>query len=275
MKKSKIILFLIGACFLSFVLFAENKPLNFLLDEEIIKELEKNESIISISYKNSESSIDFSPKSKLIAETKQKWKQSHESPALIEIEGLFLYKKSKTERDLFESYSESQDIEKMISIFTSISNMKGMEYYSERKKKYQVLYEDFYVIDTYEEKNPIPDPKVDSLEKLHILAFQKDTTFGSYIMDLEYFQNGSEFAMYMKNLDPLKYLLFKAIQQDNLHLYLYTYDLEDEILLYIFVQADYLNISILNQTIEKSLVNRIDAIYNWFKIQYGGKKWKK
>lgn len=272
MKKSKIIIFIIGACFFSFVLYAENKPLNYLLDEEIIKELEKNESIISISYKNSKSSVDLSPKSNLIAETKQKWEKTHESPALIEIEGLFLYKKPKTERDLFESYSENRDIEKMISIFTSISKMKGMEYYSERKKKYQILYEDFYVVDTYEGKNPIPDPKVDSLDNLHILVFQKDTTFGSYIMDLEYFQNGSEFAMYMKNIDPLKYLLFKAIQQDNLHLYLYTYDLDDEILLYIFVQADYLNISILNQTIEKSLVNRIDAIYNWFKIQYGGKK---
>lgn len=276
MNNKRLVLFFLAHCFLCLGLgiFAESNDIfsKLPLEKELVLELLQNESIISISYKNKEVQRKIAPKSHLVEEAKQMWQKTHDDRALIEIEGLFLYKKPENESILLESSLENQDSSKISSIFTSISKMKGMEYYSERKKKNQILYDDFYVIDSNETKNRIPDPKVNSLENLHILVLQKDTSFGAYVMDVAYFQEGSERAMYMKNIDPLKYLLFKAIQQDNLHLYLYTYELDEYILIYVFVQADYLNISILNQTIEKSLVNRIDAIYNWFKIQYGGQK---
>jgi len=145
-----------------------------------------------------------------------------------------------------------------------------MEYYSERKKRKEILYEDCFVIESYENQERQEDPKPSSIDDLQILVRQTDTTFGSYVMDVAYVQKDAEIAMYMKNLDPLKYLLFKAIQEDNLHLFLYTHTFEEHILVYFLVQAAYLDVAFLNETIEKSLKNRVDAIYEWFKIQYEG-----
>ena len=265
-------LFVIQFCFFNFGLFSQELLLQEILDDEVIKKLLENESYISLFYRKDKNIESIAPKVGLIEEAKKTWQKTHEIEPLISIEGLFLYEKpqQKDEKKDFTTNSLTS-IEKTINVFTGISKMKGMEYYSERKKKNQILYEDFYVVDAYETQKRIPDPRVNSLENLHILVSQKDTTFGSYIMNVDYFQKGSELAMYMKNLDPLKYLLINAIQVDNLHLYLYTKDLDEHILIYILVQASYLDISLLNQTVEKSLLNRIDAIYNWFKIQYGGK----
>ena len=186
---------------------------------------------------------------------------------MIVVEGLFLYTKPKNEKNFI---SHTDEIAKTASILTAFSKMKGMEYYSERKKRKEILYEDCFVIESYENQVKVPDPKAATLENLHLLARQTDTTFGSYVMDVAYVQKDAEIAMYMKNLDPLKYLLFKAIQEDNLHLFLYTHTFEEHILVYFLVQATYLDIALLNKTIEKSLLNRIDAIYEWFKIQYEG-----
>ena len=268
MKKSILFLFILSFWFVGEINAELKKEgFRFLLDDETYAELIKNESLVSISYRKKEKLKSLAPKATIIDEAKKKWHESHDIDPLIVVEGLFLYTKPKNEKNFI---SHTDEIAKTASILTAFSKMKGMEYYSERKKRKEILYEDCFVIESYENQVKVPDPKAATLENLHLLARQTDTTFGSYVMDVAYVQKDAEIAMYMKNLDPLKYLLFKAIQEDNLHLFLYTHTFEEHILVYFLVQATYLDIALLNKTIEKSLLNRIDAIYEWFKIQYEG-----
>lgn len=268
MKKSILFLFILSFWFVKEInAEIKKEAFHFLLDDEIYAELIKKESLVSISYSKKEKLKSLAPKATIIDEAKKKWHESHDIDPLIVVEGLFLYTKPKNEKNFI---SHTDEIAKTASILTAFSKMKGMEYYSERKKRKEILYEDCFVIESYENQVKVPDPKAATLENLHLLARQTDTTFGSYVMDVAYVQKDAEIAMYMKNLDPLKYLLFKAIQEDNLHLFLYTHTFEEHILVYFLVQATYLDIALLNKTIEKSLLNRIDAIYEWFKIQYEG-----
>jgi hypothetical protein len=268
MKKSILFLFILSFWFVKEInAEIKKEAFHFLLDDEIYAELIKKESLVSISYSKKEKLKSLAPKATIIDEAKKKWHESHDIDPLIFVEGLFLYTKPKNEKNFI---SHTDEIAKTASILTAFSKMKGMEYYSERKKRKEILYEDCFVIESYENQVKVPDPKAATLENLHLLARQTDTTFGSYVMDVAYVQKDAEIAMYMKNLDPLKYLLFKAIQEDNLHLFLYTHTFEEHILVYFLVQATYLDIALLNKTIEKSLLNRIDAIYEWFKIQYEG-----
>ncbi len=268
MKKSILFLFILSFWFVGEINAEPKKEaFRFLLDDETYAELIKNESLVSISYRKKEKLKSLAPKATIIDEAKKKWHESHDIDPLIVVEGLFLYTKPKNEKNFI---SHTDEIAKTTSILTSVSKMKGMEYYSERKKRKEILYEDCFVIESYENQVQVPDPKAATLENLHLLARQTDTTFGSYVMDVAYVQKDAEIAMYMKNLDPLKYLLFKAIQEDNLYLFLYTHTFEEHILVYFLVQATYLDVAFLNETIEKSLKNRVDAIYEWFKIQYEG-----
>lgn len=268
MKKSILFLFILSFWFVGEINAEPKKEgFRFLLDDETYAELIKNESLVSISYRKKEKLKSLAPKATIIDEAKKKWHESHDIDPLIVVEGLFLYTKPKNEKNFI---SHTDEIAKTASILTAFSKMKGMEYYSERKKRKEILYEDCFVIESYENQVQVPDPKAATLENLHLLARQTDTTFGSYVMDVAYVQKDAEIAMYMKNLDPLKYLLFKAIQEDNLHLFLYTHTFEEHILVYFLVQAAYLDVAFLNETIEKSLKNRVDAIYEWFKIQYEG-----
>ncbi|HPY52411.1 MAG TPA: hypothetical protein PK505_00320 [Treponemataceae bacterium] len=268
MKKSILFLFILSFWFVGEINAELKKEgFRFLLDDETYAELIKNESLVSISYRKKEKLKSLAPKATIIDEAKKKWHESHDIDPLIVVEGLFLYTKPKNEKNFI---SHTDEIAKTASILTAFSKMKGMEYYSERKKRKEILYEDCFVIESYENQVKVPDPKAATLENLHLLARQTDTTFGSYVMDVAYVQKDAEIAMYMKNLDPLKYLLFKAIQEDNLHLFLYTHTFEEHILVYFLVQAAYLDVAFLNETIEKSLKNRVDAIYEWSKIQYEG-----
>ena len=230
MKKSILFLFILSFWFVKEInAEIKKEAFHFLLDDEIYAELIKKESLVSISYSKKEKLKSLAPKATIIDEAKKKWHESHDIDPLIFVEGLFLYTKPKTEKN---SMSYMDGIAKTTSILTSVSKMKGMEYYSERKKRKEILYEDCFVIESYENQERQEDPKPSSIDDLQILVRQTDTTFGSYVMDVAYVQKDAEIAMYMKNLDPLKYLLFKAIQEDNLHLFLYTHTFEEHILVY-------------------------------------------
>ena len=193
MKKSILFLFILSFWFVGEINAEPKKEaFRFLLDDETYAELIKNESLVSISYRKKEKLKSLAPKATIIDEAKKKWHESHDIDPLIVVEGLFLYTKPKNEKNFI---SHTDEIAKTASILTAFSKMKGMEYYSERKKRKEILYEDCFVIESYENQVKVPDPKAATLENLHLLARQTDTTFGSYVMDVAYVQKDAEIAM--------------------------------------------------------------------------------
>ncbi|HBG35488.1 MAG TPA: hypothetical protein DDW88_00275, partial [Treponema sp.] len=133
MKKSILFLFILSFWFVKEInAEIKKEAFHFLLDDETYAELIKNESLVSISYRKKEKLKSLAPKAAVIDEAKKKWHESHDLEPLIVVEGLFLYTKPKTEKN---SMSYMDGIAKTTSILTSVSKMKGMEYYSERKKR--------------------------------------------------------------------------------------------------------------------------------------------
>ncbi len=190
-----------------------------------------------------------------------RWKTMKEKEPVFEIEAVYLIDKPVYERG-------SVNIEKTARIMTSLSKMKGIIYYSNTWKKYKVLYEESYIIDSYENQNRIADPVYKNVDGIKIFVKQKDSSYGEYIMDMDYAQSGNEISFYMINKDPLKFLFFKALEKENMHIFLHTLDIETHIIAYLLIKADYLDTALFTGVVEDSLTSRIDAICKWFIDSY-------
>lgn len=197
----------------------------------------------------------------IVLEAVKRWYSVKQKEPVFEIEAVYLIDKPVNERN-------SINTQKTARIMTSLSQMKGMMYYSNTWKKYEVLYEESYLIDSYELQNKIMDPVFTNVNGLNLFVKQKDNSYGEYVMEMDYSQSGNEISFYMINKDPLKFLFFKALEKENMHVFLHTLDIESHIIAYLLIRADYFDTALFTGVVEKSLTARIDAICKWFIDSY-------
>jgi hypothetical protein len=200
-------------------------------------------------------------KTPLVLEGVNRWYSMKQEKPVFEIEAVYLIDKPVNERNTVNT-------KKTAGIMTSLSKMKGIMYYSNTWKKYEVLYEESHLIDSYEAQNKIMDPVYSDVDGLNLFVKQKDNSYGEYVMEMDYSQSGNEISFYMINKDPLKFLFFKALEKENMHVFLHTLDIETHIIAYLLIRADYFETALFTGVVEKSLTARIDAICKWFIDSY-------
>ncbi len=235
--------------------------LNELYDAKTLDVLQKQEKIIYIPNLKKGENIKYFPKTPMVLEALDRWSSEKQTEPTFVIEALYLIDKPITEKN-------SVNTEKTAKIMTAISTMKGISYYSATLKKNEVLYEESYVIDSYEKQKKIEDPVYKNVDGKKIWIKQKDNTYGEYIMEMDYAQKENEISFYMFNKNPLKVLFFNAVDKEKIHIFLHTLDIKTHIISYLVIRAEYFDTPLFNNIVEKSLYTRMDAICKWFKESY-------
>ena len=242
----------------------ENKG---ILKDEILAELEEKGSIKEIFQSSQNFQLTLTPDTEYCRMAANSWNLPEE-PNLVS-ENLFLVKKE----ELKEKSSSPENVvfstEKVSQIVRSISKMKGMEYFSNGDQKWETLYHQAYVCKSVKEKDiPLPDVLEGSADGLKIFAFLEDNSFGKSVYSVDYVQNENEVGFFLTNAESWTYAFVKALNPENVKINMVVIDNGDSYIVYMVLFARHKKIPLLGDRIQKSLANRIDAIYNWFKLQF-------
>ncbi len=249
----KRILFLILGLF-SFAAFSFSESIS----DETLEKLKAAGELQNVFLSKDNAKLSLVPKTELSELAVKKW-TSDEKPRLTTEKLFYLDKKS------LGGNSESElTVEKVSKILRSISTMKGTEYYSNRHKKWEVLYHDAYLVDSKENKNPIPDDTEGSADGKTLYCMQDDNSFGKCYYQLEYRQTEKEVSVYFDNFEPLKFGPITAAKAHNVKINLVAVDEGDYYLVYLLVQASYPRISLFENMMLDSFNSRVDSIYKWF-----------
>ena len=147
----------------------------------------------------------------------------------------------------------------------SISTMKGIDYYSQTRKKYRTLYTNSHVIADKTNTKQIPDPKISTLENLkQIYIEQTDTTFGKNIYKTTYRTDGNLIWLEMTNETPMKYAIIRMVDKENIAINLLIKKTDTGIIFYGITSAKTFSFLGIEKKNKESFYNRMKALYTWF-----------
>ncbi len=174
---------------------------------------------------------------------------------------------------LFSAPGVSPDHETMLRLYNlvrKVSTLEGIEYYSSSREKMRTFFSEFYSIDSPESKNRIDDVQVNSIPETDTAyAFQKDLTFGESISRIVFRGEGSQIALSITNLTPLRYMLIPLIGEENMQINIVIQVFDDYVLFYGNCSVRTLDLFGIAERKKESFSTRIDALYNWFTTRYG------
>lgn len=252
----KRIFFLILGLF-SFAAFSFSESIS----AETLEKLKAAGELQNVFLAKDEAKLSLVPKTELSGLAVKKW-TSDEKPRLTTEKLFYLDKKSIGSSDV--NPESELTVEKVSKILRSISTMKGSEYYSNRHKKWEVLYHEAYLVDSKDNKEPIPDDTEGSADGKTLYCMQDDNSFGKCYYQLEYRQTEKEVSVYFDNFEPLKFGPITAAKAHNVKINLVAVDEGDYYLVYLLVQASYPRISLFENMMLDSFNSRVDSIYKWF-----------
>lgn len=250
MKRSPVFVLILFFSFVtqSFV-FADSS-----ISSEILEKVKVSGKLENVFLGKKDVELSLVPNSELSIYFLNNW-TSEETPRLTTEKLFYLDKKN---------VAENLNIEKISRILRSISTMKGSEYYSNRHKKWEVLYHDAYLVDSPESKIKIPDDTEGSADGKIFYCMQDDNSFGKCYYTLSYHQTEKEVCVCFDNFEPLKFGPITAAKAHNIKINLLVSEKEDFYLVYLMVQAYYPKISLFENMMLDSFNARVESIYNWF-----------
>ena len=207
-------------------------------------------------YKESDMSPSLFPISEISQEVVNYWKDTYDKKPVFVAE------------ILYEIPSSNVDMKEVSKILRSFSTMEGIEYYSNSRGKYDILYDACYTISDLDSLKKIPDNQEEDANGLKLYMFQNDNSFGETPYEVTFWQTDSEVGMNFVNKGSLYVKFVKAVKEENLCLTLYTKKENDKLLVYILAQADFAAVPFVQTKIRDSLTARIEALFNWFEGRY-------
>lgn len=246
-------------------MFSAPLKIENLVNEKVLATLKENGSIVAI---HSDKNID-----KVMAAPSGAYKEKIKNLRIEKPNSGFyaeiLYYIPKSEL-LKNSEKKEITIQDVSVVMRSISKMEGMKYHFAEKKNGEVLYETAYMIDNPKSKKRIDDQNYGSADGQVSYCLQRDHTFGKNIYRLEYFQNENEVLGTFLNEDGMGLLGFDAVKAHNLRIIINAFDCGDSILLYLSTDVNYKGIPLYNMRnkIKDSMLERMDAVFRWFKVQF-------
>lgn len=148
-------------------------------------------------------------------------------------------------------------------VMRSTTKMVSALYYSNTRKKTMPLYKKTYMVDDPVSRNKIEDLNVGSAEGQTYYLLQDDASFGETIYKLQIQQNSKEIFGYFSNMDPMGMAFVKAIKPENLGISIIAIDCEDNIILYMCMDANCKKYPNIEDIMTESLKARMEALKNW------------
>lgn len=157
-------------------------------------------------------------------------------------------------------------IEAVSKIVRSISKMKGMQYYSNSRKRYETLYSESYRVDSNHEK--LSDDTSGSSEGKQIYIFQNEHTFGKAYYRVRYRENSKAIVMKLNNTSSMYYGIIKAVEPDKCRIVANIIDDGDGYYIYLGMRVDCSLPGFMEEKMTMSFQARLDALYNWITLQF-------
>lgn len=150
-----------------------------------------------------------------------------------------------------------------LNTITKISNLKGVEYYSETEKRYKVFVKDAYTMDS--KGKPTEDIKFSNLDDSpRINLLMKDSRFGKLNYQIDYFNTQDSYGMIMENRTKISYLLVPLVKPGEAKLVYQIIPTEMGYQFYGITMVKTDTPSFLDERLSKSLYNRMVAVIDWF-----------
>ena len=156
-------------------------------------------------------------------------------------------------------------------ILRSVSRLEGTTYYSNRKKRTEVLYKNAYCIKNADDRTRIPDFTQGNADGQVQYCVLDDNSLGKTNYRISYMQSEYEVAAEFTNVTPVSYGPIKAVSEEKLLIGAVFIDCGDEYIVYMAERANFFNIGFLEGKVKNSLLSRLEAIYGCFVKQIGGK----
>ncbi len=226
-----------------------------ILPVEVVRELRSTGSIKRFLYGEKDSRLKLYPDTPLGNQTANYWQRENEPVFLVE--SLYLLDKNNS--------LEWDTVGKIATILTNLSEMEGMQYYSNSQEKWDTLYTDVYTVNNPEERKEIPDPGPKNINGLKSYVYQKDRSLSGTVYQFDYFKNNYEVGFRGINTEKMHYKVMNitVVHPENLVITLNATDVGEQVLFYLVVQADVPKIPFVSKKLATSFSSRADAIYQW------------
>ena len=226
-----------------------------ILGKENFELLNQNGKIQSNEFKPKEAKFSLLPDTELSNKIAEELASNEgELPSLIG-ENIYLIPK------------ENIDLNEASVILRSVSKMEGMQYYSNGEKNWTTLYHDAYCIAGPQDRTRVDDKTEGSANGLVQYCLLNDNSLGKTNYEVSYFQTENEISMKLVNTTPVYYKFIKAVKPENVHINLVMTICDDYVVVYMNVKTNFFSLGVLEKRMQKSLLNRLDAIYTWFSKQ--------
>lgn len=246
-----------AVCFLAGFSFARNA--SEILGTETYSKVKETGKIETVTYVKDAVKFGYMPDSELSFRLKNAWTGKNQPVKIVE--DLYLINK----KDFAQA--DSITIENLSRISRSISSMKGMKYFSSRKK-WEVLYKDCSRIDGKNSKVRVADDNSGKADGTVLYCFLDDNSLGKTNYEVSYFQTEKELVGCFKNTSPIWVGPVKAVEEENLCICFQFIDCGDELLVYLATEANFPSVAMLEKKLNESLASRLDAVFRWFTSQF-------
>ncbi len=162
---------------------------------------------------------------------------------------------------------EQPDFElELYNILRSVSTMEGIEYYSASRERMRTFYHESYAVAGPDGDERISDPLVSRIPREdRVYVFQKDSSFGKNVQQLDYNYAEGNFLIRMENLTTMFYNgLIPLVADGNLLTYLVVEPREEGIVFYGHLAVKVGALFGMEDRARNSFYNRIKALYDWF-----------
>ena len=155
----------------------------------------------------------------------------------------------------------------IVNYLTSLSTIKGTQYYSQSKKEVTTLFTDACTVDHPRNANRIEDHKLGNPlpQGIDIYGMLEDSRFKDNVYQFSFLFGDNHITLKITNMDNLKYGPIKAIET---HCFLVLMNIvltDNEIQVYNvgFCKPTVLP-SFMEKRVNNAITNRIDALFGWF-----------
>jgi len=244
---------------------SEYPKLEDILNSEYISELRENNKISRFFTEKDNSDFQFYPDLELSKIATKKWKSTRQDSPNFTIESIYRLEKSKEDKEFTGENFEKILFEdaKIKKILRSVSKMEGIEYYSNSRKRTEILYSKAFTVNNPTERKKIVDNFDYSENPIYVLL--DDNSFGEYLSIINYDSKDFENCFEYVNIDNINYGIIKAVEPYNMQVFIDVINCEDEIIVYVYIQSKMDVPAIFKNKIYDSFVARTDALFEWFK----------
>lgn len=162
---------------------------------------------------------------------------------------------------------EAPDFElRLYNILRSVSTMEGIQYYSASRESMRTFYHESYAVAGADGDERIPDPLVSRIPREdRVYVFQRDSSFGKNVQQLDYRYEGGSMLLRMENLTTMFYNgLIPLVGDGNLLTFLVVRPEDEGIVFYGHLAVRVGALFGMEDRARDSFYNRVKALYDWF-----------